>query len=149
MLLRQHLPHAVIHRARARAEVEDEVKEVEHHPKIKVQEAKVERKVQIRARVLTKAANHPNEKARVLTNPRVNRARNPEDVARNAVLGGTLYLEGVTKFNPAACGPIRIFKDNSLTNSSLTDGISRTSIQSQVKKVSLRTPDSLWTVMTM
>ena len=149
MLLPQHLPLAVIHRARARAEVEDEVKEVEHHPKMKVQEAKVEREIKIRARVLTKAANHPNEKARVQENPRVNRARSPEVVARNAVLGGTLYLEGFTKFNLAASGPIKIINEHLRTNLNSTDGRTRESTSSQVEKASLRMRDSLLTVVTI
>ena len=145
MHLPQHLLLALIHRARA--EVEDEVRLVELHLKINVQEVRIERKVQIRAKVRTKATNHPSGKARVLTNPRADKARNPESVARSAVLGGTLYSEGFTELNPAACGPIRTFTDSSLNNSTTTDGKSRMSTQPRVEKVSLRTPDPLLAVM--
>ena len=132
MHLPQHLLLAVIHRTRARAEVEDEtVREVERHLERKVQEVGdhphgIKARIR-RARGLSKAANHPNEKARVQENPRANRARSPEDVARNAVLGGTLYLEGFTKFNLVASGPIQITNEDLRTNLNSNDGRSRIS----------------------
>ena len=57
MHLPQRLPPELIQRAKAKVEVVEEVDEVEHHLKTKVQEVKIERKVQIKAAILTRAAN--------------------------------------------------------------------------------------------
>jgi len=57
--LPQRQPLVLIHRAKAKAkaEVVERMGEEEHHLKTKVQEVKIERKVQTKATVLTRAAN--------------------------------------------------------------------------------------------
>ena len=121
MHLPQRLPLNLIHRAKAKAEVVEEVEEEEHHLKTKVQEVRIERKVQTKETVLTRAANLlQDEKPQVLTSPLVDKERNRESVAGNAVPGGANCSQGFSESNPAAYGPIRTFIDGSLSNSTTT-----------------------------
>ena len=134
-------PLVLIHRAKAKAkaEVVERMGEEEHHLKTKVQEAKIERKVQTKAAVLTKTASLlKGEKPQVRTSPLVRR-RIHESVAGNAVLGGANCSQGFSKSEPMVHGPIQMLKDSLLNNSTMTCFTS----QPQAEKVSLRTPDPL------
>ena len=137
--LPQRQPLVLIHRAKAKAEVVERMGEEEHHLKTKVQEAKIERKVQTKAAVLIKTANLlKGEKTHVRTSPLVKR-RIQESVAGNAVLGGTNCSQVFSESKPMAYGPIQMLIDSLLNNSTMTCLTS----QPQVEKVSLRTLDPL------